>query len=59
MITYNVGLLYLGGIVIEEKNDFESYLERYCNLYHITPDEAKKHKIVQEVQIYYEERGET
>lgn len=37
---------------------FEAYVERCCKLYEITPEEAKKLKIVQEVKNYYEKEGE-
>lgn len=35
--------------------DFEAYVERYCKSYGLTPEEAKEHKLVQEVRAYYEE----
>lgn len=34
-------------------DDFESYLERYCKQYGVTPEEAKEHRLVQEVKEYY------
>lgn len=37
-------------------SDFEEYLEKYCREYGLTPEEAKEHKLVQEVKAYYEER---
>ena len=40
-------------------DDFESYLERYCRHYNITTEEAKQHRLVQEVKKYYEDEGGT
>lgn len=37
---------------------FEAYVERCSKTYGITPEEAKKLKIVQEVKKYYEKEGE-
>ena len=34
--------------------DFEIYVEKYSKAYHLTPEEAKEHKLVQEVKEYYE-----
>ena len=34
--------------------DFELYVERYSKTYHVTPEEAKEHKLVQGVKEYYE-----
>lgn len=31
------------------------YIDRFSKCYHITPEEALNHKIVQEVKKYYEE----
>lgn len=39
---------------MEKENDYESYLERYCKSHNLTPEEAEKHKLVQEVKQYYE-----
>lgn len=36
---------------------FEEYLERFCNEYNITPEEANKLKVVQDVKKYYAEEG--
>lgn len=37
---------------------FEKYLEGYCRKYKITPEEAQKHQLVQDVKKYYiEEYG--
>lgn len=36
-------------------NDIEEYIERYSKSRNITPEEAKTHKLVQEVVKYYEE----
>lgn len=36
---------------------FEEYLERFCNEYNITPEEANKLKVVQDVKKYYTEEG--
>lgn len=40
----------------EIKNDFEEYVEKYSRSYHVTPEEAKQHKVVQEVKKHYEGR---
>lgn len=37
-------------------SDFEEYVEKYCKQYELTPEEAKEHKLVQEVKSYYEEK---
>ena len=34
---------------------FDLYLEKYCFKHEITPEEAMKHKQVQEVKAMYEE----
>ena len=39
------------------KDDFDIYVERYSKCYHITPEEALKHKLVQDVRTYYLETG--
>ena len=38
-------------------DDFKEYLERYSTKHKVTPEEAKRHKLVQEVKKYYEEAG--
>lgn len=43
----------------EAKDDFEIYLEKYCVKHGITPEEAKKHRMIQDVKAYYEEKGGT
>ena len=35
--------------------DFDIYLERYCEMYHVTPEQAKEHVLVKEVKKMYEE----
>ncbi len=40
----------------ETKSDFEEYVEKYCRTYNVTPEEAKKHKLVQNVKEYYENK---
>lgn len=37
-------------------NDFEEFVARYSKKHEITPEEAKTHALVKEVQAYYEER---
>ncbi len=37
-------------------NDFDIYLNKYCTSYHLSPEEAIKHRLVQEVKAYYEEK---
>lgn len=36
-------------------SDIKEYIERYCKSNNVTPEEAKSHKLVQEVVKYYEE----
>lgn len=36
---------------------FEEYLERFCSEYNVTPEEANKLKVVQDVKKYYTEEG--
>lgn len=36
-------------------NDFEEFVARYSKKHEITPEEAKTHALVKEVQAYYEE----
>lgn len=40
----------------EVENKFDIYLEKYCRKHKLTPEEAKKHKIVQDVKAYYDEQ---
>ena len=37
------------------KTDLEIYIEKYCSKHNISPEEAIKHKLVQEVKKFYEE----
>lgn len=37
-------------------NDFEEFVAKYSKKHEITPEEAKTHYLVKEVQAYYEER---
>lgn len=39
--------------------DYERYLERYCETYKVTKEEAESHKLVQEVKHYYNEKEST
>ena len=39
-------------------NDFEEYVARYCKKHEVTPEEAKTHALVKEVQAYYERLNE-
>lgn len=36
--------------------DINSYIERYCNTYHCSPEAAAQEKIVQNVKEYYEQQ---
>lgn len=40
------------------KENFRDYLRRYCNSRNILPEEAIKHKLVQEVREKYEKSGD-
>lgn len=40
------------------EDNFREYLRKYCNLRNVLPEDAIKHKIVQEVRIGYERRGD-
>ena len=42
---------------VSRADDFKEYLERYCTKHRISTEEAKQHKLVQEVKKYYEEAG--
>ena len=42
---------------VSRVDDFKEYLEKYSTKHRITPEEAKQHKLVQEVKKYYEEAG--
>jgi uncharacterized FlaG/YvyC family protein len=35
--------------------DFKLYVDRYCNTYHISVDEALTHEVVRQVYLYYTE----
>lgn len=35
------------------QKDFEDFLQRYCKTYNVNTEEAKKHKLVQDVRSYY------
>ena len=37
------------------KTAFETYLKKYCESYDVSPEEAEKHKIIQEIKSYYED----
>lgn len=36
--------------------DFKNYVDRYCNTYKVTVEEALSHALVQEVEKMYKER---
>lgn len=36
-------------------NDFELYVKKYSEKHNITPEEAKTHKMVRDVEAYYKE----
>lgn len=36
------------------ETDLEEYLDKYCRKHMITPEEASKHKLIQDVKEYYE-----
>lgn len=36
-------------------DDFELYLDKYCKKHGITPEEAKTHKMIRDVEAYYRE----
>lgn len=40
----------------ESEKKLDEYVERYCQKHRITPEEAKEHKLVQEVKSYYDEK---
>ena len=42
--------------VMKYMSDFEVYLEKFCSQHNLTSEEAKEHRIVQEVKAYYEEK---
>ena len=42
---------------MNEPTSYELYLERYCNMNNLTPEEGASHKIVQLVRAYYEENN--
>ena len=39
--------------------DFKRYVDRYCNQYGLTVDEALEHEIVKQVAAQYREKEET
>lgn len=39
----------------ETEVKFNEYVEKYCRTYNLTPEEAKRHRLVQEVKKSYEE----
>ena len=39
--------------------DFKMYVDRYCNQYGLTVDEALEHEIVKQVAAQYREKEET
>lgn len=41
------------------EDNFREYLRKYCETRNILPEEAIKHKIVQDVRSYYEKQGDT
>ena len=42
---------------MNEKTSYELYLEKYCAVNKLTPEEGASHKIVQLVKSYYEENN--
>lgn len=36
---------------------FEEYLERFCNCYNVSSENAEKHVVVMEVKKYYEDES--
>lgn len=40
------------------EDNFREYLRKYCESRNIMPEEAIKHKIVQDVRAYYEKQGD-
>lgn len=45
-----------GGVMKEQKSDYEEYLDRYCRTYRVSRAEAEQHKLVQNYKEYCEER---
>ena len=43
----------------ERNADFKTYVDRYCNQYGLTVDEALEHEIVKSVAAQYMEKEET
>lgn len=35
------------------ETEFEDYVRKYCTKHKISPEEAKKHKLVQDAKTYY------
>ena len=40
----------------QQNTDFDLYVQRYCVKHEIAPEEAIKHRLVQEVKTYYDEK---
>ena len=40
----------------ETNKDFKEYVDKYCNTYKVTVEEALKHVLVQEVEKMYKEK---
>lgn len=43
---------------MESKDRFDSYVRRYSECHHISPEDALKHAMVREVRKYYDEEQE-
>ena len=43
----------------ETKSKYELYLDKYCEVHHISREEAEQHAVVKEVKQKYIEEGET
>lgn len=43
---------------MDSQTRFKDFVERFAKSYRITPEEVKKHAIVKEVKLYYEEEEE-
>lgn len=41
------------------EDNFHAYLRKYCESMNVIPEEAIKHKIVQDVKEYYRKQGDT
>lgn len=42
-----------GGVMKEQKSDYEEYLDRYCRTYRVSRAEAEQHKLVQQYKEYW------